>query len=413
MGPVSVDASAIEDNSLSTWVFLVDGQTVDTSLLGTPTYHWQWQATPGPHVLQVRAVDVCYKVGQSAPLTVEVAANRPLDVAERSALIRVPDGPTDPPGPPVVVGDLVDFGATLPDHAGSAHRLSLLNDGGTPLHITGLNLSGNAFRFRPAPPTLPLTVNGSTARVFFEIESTGQGTGIVQETLTIDHDGPGGSIQLVLRVNVDPVDAEVFLAPRADGFESGSPSLIWDGTYGTPAPLVKKGATLHGEYGLDVSFAGASGQSFLYMNLPASKRVVRSELWFDPNSLALDAGAEQSIAAWVAADGTPIGWLQLKLDGGYQVPAVALLDDGSQAGTPWVSIPDQPQKLTFDWWAASARGIANGGIRIRQNAGGAAAEVRTLDNDLKVVDQFRLGALWGVTAGTEGHLYFDDVAVTF
>lgn len=408
---VVIDASAVEDTVMYAWSLWIDDQPVHTSLAGTATYHWEGQVGPGPHVLEVRAIDVCYNIGRSAPIRIEADPERAAVEVHRTAVVRVLNGPTYPPGPPVKVDDTVDFGATRPGVAGAARKISVLNDGGTDLRITAVHLSGNAFRFRSAAPAVPLTIGGFNGESYFEIEPTGQGSGHQRETLTLTHDGPGGVIALTLIVNVDPVDGKPWFSdPVALGFESGN-LAGWTGTYGT-APAVTQAAALRGGYGMDASFDGVTAQSFVFMNLPARKPLIRAEFRFDPNSFALPEGIQQSIAAFVAADGTPIGWMQLKKKDGYWVRVVARLDGGSQAASEWVPLPDQPQGMTFDWWAASAAGANDGGVRVRQN-GTNTSELRTLDNDQLGVDQFRLGALWGVVGETEGHLYFDDVTLRY
>ncbi len=408
---VVIDAQAIEDTVLRGWVLWIDDQPVHTALAGTPTYHWERQVGPGSHVLEVAAFDVCYKVGRSAPIQIEADPERAAVEVNRTAVVRVLNGPTYPPGPPVEADDAVDFGATRPGVVGAARKISILNDGGTDLRITAVHLSGNAFRFRSAAPTVPLTIGGFNGESYFEIEPTGQGSGYQRETLTLEHDGPGGVITLTLIVNVDPIDGKPWFSdPAAHGFESGDLSG-WTGTYGT-APTVTQAAALRGSYGMDASFDGVTAQSFVFMNLPARKSLIRAEFRFDPNSFALPEGIQQSIAAFVAADGTPIGWMQLRNKDGYWVRVVARLDDGSQATSGWMPLPDQPQVMTFDWWAASAAGANDGGVRVRQN-GTNTSELRTLDNDQLGVDQFRLGALWGVVDETEGHLYFDDVTLRY
>jgi hypothetical protein len=408
---VVIDAQAIEDTVLYGWVLWIDDQPVHTSLVGTPTYHWEGPVGPGSHVIEVRAVDVCFKIGHSATIQIEANPQHAAVEVHRTAVVRVLNGPTYPPGPPVEVDDTVDFGATRPGVAGAARKISILNDGGTDLRITAVHLSGNAFRFRSAAPKLPLTIGGFNGESFLEIEPTGQGSGYQRETLTLEHDGPGGVITLTLIVNVDPVDGKPWFSdPAAHGFESGNLSG-WTGTYGT-APTVTQAAALRGSYGMDASFDGVTAQSFVFMNLPARKSLIRAEFRFDPNSFALPEGIQQSIAAFVTADGTPVGWMQLKKKDGYWVRVVARLDGGSQAASEWVPLPDQPQVMTFDWWAASAAGANDGGVRVRQNWTNT-SELRTLDNDQLGVDQFRLGALWGVVDATEGHLYFDDVTLRY
>jgi|CXWL01.1.fsa_nt_gi hypothetical protein len=196
-------------------------------------------------------------------------------------------------------------------------------------------------------------------------------------------------------------------------FESFAASTLsdWTGVYGVP-PTVTKTSALEGERGMDVSFVGVTAQSFVHAVLPAPMSVLRTHFRFDPNSVTLPGGAIQSIAAYVST-GTPIAWLQVRqVTGGYEARVATRRDDGSSAVSEWIALPDASERLTLDWWAASAAGSDNGGARLRRDDG-TTSEVRGLDNDQQRSDRLRLGALWGVADAMEGHVFFDDVVIQY
>lgn len=411
-GPTTITAQAIEDTVLYAWALWVDGRPVDTALVGTPTYQWTRDLGPGSHTIEVRAADVCLKTGRAAVAVTVGSSHQPLAWMGFAPFLRFLDGPTNPPGPPMDDSRLVDFGAILPGQPGKPRTISLLNDGGGDLEILSTVLSSTAFEIVSGGGAQ--TVPGFNGERFLSVRPTGGGDGLVEATLTVESAGAGGTFTRQLRVNVDPIDGEPgrFLSMTHD-FESVEASTLadWTGVYGVP-PTVTKASALEGERGMDVSFVGVTAQSFVHAALPAPKSVVRTYFRFNPNSVALPGGAIQSFAAYVSS-GTPIAWLQVRqVAGGYEARVATRRDDGSSAVSAWMVVADGPERLTLDWWAASADGAGNGGARLRR-ADGTTSEVRGLDNDQQRSDRVRVGALWGVVEEMEGHVYFDDVVIQY
>lgn len=406
--PVTISATAVEDTVLYAWALWVDGQPVDTALVGTPTYQWTRELGVGPHTVEVRAADVCFKTGRAATSVTVTTDEETLARPTFAPYPRLLDGPTNPPGPPVLTDRLVDFGAILPGAPGTARTISVLNDGGSDLDVTSAEVTGKGFEVVGGAG--PFTVPGHNGEAFVSVRPTGAGDGLVEGTLTL-YDGANEIVTSRLRVVVDRIDGNPSrFHSLSDNFESGT-LAFWTGTYGT-APLVKKAAALAGEYGLEVSFVGATDQSFVTKTLPAPQPLVRTRFRFDPNSFVLPSGVVQSIAAQVAT-GVPIAWLQLRAaTTGYEARVATRQDDGGTALSPWIALADAPDNLTFDWWSATSASKANGGARLRLGDG-ATSEVRLVDNDQQRPDRFRLGALWGVVTATEGVIRFDDVVIQY
>jgi hypothetical protein len=74
-GPVTIRADAADDGVLLAAVLEIDGALVPNSTIlssNPAAYVWTWDATPGPHVIRIKVVDVCWKIGWSLPRSVTV-----------------------------------------------------------------------------------------------------------------------------------------------------------------------------------------------------------------------------------------------------------------------------------------------------------------------------------------------------
>src|ERR671920_729943 len=72
----------------------------------------------------------------------------------------------------------------------------------------------------------------------------------------------------------------------------------------------------------------------------------------------------------------------------------------------WLDVVDSPHFIELDWQAASAAGANNGSLTVWLD-GTQRAQLTGVDNDTRVVDLVRLGAISGIDTGTRGTMYFD------
>jgi hypothetical protein len=113
------------------------------------------------------------------------------------------------------------------------------------------------------------------------------------------------------------------------------------------------------------------------------------------------------ILAGYSSTGTMVMRLQFRRSSGNYYLQPSLLNDGTTwTACSWITINDAPQVIELDWRAASGAGVNNGGLTFWIN-GNQVADLTGVDNDLRNIDQVRLGAVTGIDAGTRGAYFFD------
>jgi hypothetical protein len=80
----------------------------------------------------------------------------------------------------------------------------------------------------------------------------------------------------------------------------------------------------------------------------------------------------------------------------------SLLNDGKQL---YLLVTNAPTR-ELDWRASTAPGANNGGVTFWTD-GVQRANLSTVDNDTRRIEQVRLGAVSGIDNGTRGTYYFD------
>jgi hypothetical protein len=88
------------------------------------------------------------------------------------------------------------------------------------------------------------------------------------------------------------------------------------------------------------------------------------------------------------------------------VAATLAQDSGVFTNAGWFTISDAPHAIEFDWRAATTPGANNGGITLWID-GIPKANITTVDNDIRRIDEIRLGAVIGIDPGTRGAIYLD------
>jgi hypothetical protein len=101
--------------------------------------------------------------------------------------------------------------------------------------------------------------------------------------------------------------------------------------------------------------------------------------------------------------------LRLRYFGGaYQITTEVLNDQNLWHNSAWFTLADAPHRIEINWRAA-ASGQNDGAYALKVD-GVTQVSHAGLDNDSRLIDQVRLGAVGGIDAGTSGIVYFDEFA---
>lgn len=322
--------------------------------------------------------------------------------ADPPALLVVVVNGTPQPVPPII-----DIGVVKPRRVQTITQ-TLTNTTGVELPISSITVVAGAFDLGPPSWAEMIPPGGSFA---VTVMATGEGTGPITGLLQIVWGGVYGSATIDLKANVDLVDAEApNLALAKTGFETGT-LAPFAAAIGLPAPQVTAAAALSGTYGLAVAHSGSTTPSFIQYFFPNLRPLVRGQVTFDPNSLEIPNSAAEIIVS-VNDYGLPIAWLEVHRNRlNFELRVVARLDNGTTGASGWLTIPDAPAQLVFDWWAGSP-GNYEGGVRVRHSTG-FAIEYRSTGLNFPRVRNLRYGAVSAVSPATVGSFYFDEAAVLF
>ena len=198
----------------------------------------------------------------------------------------------------------------------------------------------------------------------------------------------------------------------ADGFESGdlgawSSSVIDGGDLS-----VTSAAAIGGGFGLE---ARIDDNRSIYVGdeTPDGETIYRARFYFDPNHISMASGNSHILMLGLSLDGLAAFRVELRsFQGDYQVRGVAPLDTGSTYATGWVTLTDSPHFIEVAWGRASSLDAGNGFLYIFVDEDGPGTGSYDLDNDSRMVDTVRLGAVSGVDTGTRGTYFFDAFAST-
>jgi hypothetical protein len=197
----------------------------------------------------------------------------------------------------------------------------------------------------------------------------------------------------------------------ADGFESGDLSA-WSSSQTDVGDLsVTTSAAIGGSYGLK-AVLDDNRSIYVVDNTPAGESAYQARFYFDPNGLTMASGNAHVLLQAMSASGQAAFRVELRsFQGDYQVRGVALQDSGASFVTPWVPITDAAHFLEVGWQSASGVDAGDGVLRFWVD-GEPSVENLWLDNDTRMVDSVRFGAVSGVDAGTRGTYRFDAFAST-
>jgi hypothetical protein len=191
----------------------------------------------------------------------------------------------------------------------------------------------------------------------------------------------------------------------ADGLESGN-LAAWSSSLVDGGDLsVSPGAALVGSQGLQ-TLIDDNNTLVVIDDRPNAETRYRVRFYFDPNSIPMAIGDAHLFFQGFSGT-TQVLQLELRFQGsGYEVRALLFNDAKVWISTNWFLLSDASHALELDWRAASAAGVNNGGLTFWID-GVQQADLTGVDNDLRRMDQVRLGAASGVDSGTRG-IYFID-----
>jgi len=209
-----------------------------------------------------------------------------------------------------------------------------------------------------------------------------------------DAAGNWGSVVPIL-LTITPADA-IF----ANGFEGGTTGG-WSANSGGTRLIITNEAASGGSYGLTVATA-ATGAAYVADTSPAAETVYRARFTFAAHGATTPSGATIDLFAGLSSTGARLFTLQYRrTTAGLPQVRASVTRKGGTSTTAWVSITDAPTAIELVWTAAKAASF-------RLNVGGSVvASVSSIDTSTYRLEEVRLGAVAGTTAGTLGTFYLD------
>lgn len=198
-----------------------------------------------------------------------------------------------------------------------------------------------------------------------------------------------------------------------DGFEFAGDLSNWSAKKTDNGDLyVTPAATLVGWQGL-AAVIDDNKPLYVMDETPWSEWTYSAAFFFDPNSIVMKSGNMHNLFVGRNASGQQVNRLQFRRYGAnYQLRAQILKDGSGYVSSPWLTIADGPQRITFGWAAASGPGYNNGGAILGIQplpccAGEQWWSKWNVDNDTRRIDNVLLGPSSGIDATTRGTYYLD------
>lgn len=230
--------------------------------------------------------------------------------------------------------------------------------------------------------------------------------GVDQFTYTVRRFG--GNANASAEATVYIVGNDAYVAAFADDFEAPDLSL-WDRVQVDAGHSVTPSleAALRGVQGLDVNLDGSGDGAYVESTdaefRDASHVAVSFDL--DLSRLTMAEGNHHTLLY------TSLGNLSMaRQNGVYLLRSWIRRQPSGLTATGWIPLSGDTHRLRVEWQAASAPGQLDGSTRLWVDDV-LLGEVHGVDNDAYRASVVRLGAIWGVDAGTSGSMSFDAVDV--
>lgn len=193
----------------------------------------------------------------------------------------------------------------------------------------------------------------------------------------------------------------------ADDFETGTlqrwSNLRTDG--GNLA--VNNGARVHGNSGLQVAIPDNDSKSATDVT-PIAELRFRARFYLDPNGTQMASGDKIVLFTGNSRGDARLVQVELGFNNGqYTVRAGILNDANSMSFVTPVSISDAPHAIEFDWIAATGKSSNNGSLRLWVDGVDKGA-ITGIDNNWRLVERVRIGAVLRPHTGTRGTILLDS-----
>ena len=143
---------------------------------------------------------------------------------------------------------------------------------------------------------------------------------------------------------------------------------------------------------------------------PNAETHYRARFYFNPNSIGMASGDLHNIFVGRTGAGANVFTIQLNNNtgttAGYRIRTQVFNDATSATNGTYFSISNATHFIEIDWQAATAAGANNGYITLWID-GVQKYTSPGIDNDMRRVEQVRLGAVAGIDTGTRGTYYID------
>lgn len=143
----------------------------------------------------------------------------------------------------------------------------------------------------------------------------------------------------------------------------------------------------------------------------ANETELRYRIYFNPNGLTM---ADYDNFHLINENNYDYLLRFKRLSGKYYIYG-RVMTDGGLVSTPDIEISDAAHCIEVHMKRSSAPGADDGFIKIWVDQsvpyGAADAEATGLDDDTCDYDEFRIGAVEGIDAGTSGTIYFDEIII--
>jgi len=192
----------------------------------------------------------------------------------------------------------------------------------------------------------------------------------------------------------------------ADGFESGSFSAWSSSVTNNGALSVSSAAAMVQTYGMRV---GINKNTSIYATdtSPVNEARYRARFYFNPNGITMANGNAHYLFYGLTSGGVVTVRVEFGWSGtSYRIRAALSNNSTTFTNSAWFNISNAPHYIEFDWQAAFAPGVSNGGLTLWID-GVQRANLTGISNDARRIESVRLGAVAGIDTGTRGATYID------
>jgi hypothetical protein len=220
----------------------------------------------------------------------------------------------------------------------------------------------------------------------------------------------------ILEGENDAIDNDTYDMDYANFGMTFSNAAAWGGSYyldcirfdTVGAPYDHVGAAYRGTHGLAFPIMETTAR-YLTFSDPTNETTYVTELWLDPNTLAMTAGDEFVIVRCRGSGaGNDFFYLTLAMQSStYKVRIYYDTDVGSGSGS-YHALVDGWNHIRVEAVASSAPAADDGSITIYID-GDEAEEITGIDNDGHDADECWYGAVEDLDAGTYGLFYMDGI----